>query len=52
MKQRLDRFQKTPDVGDEGNDKDLEDSIEREFQEARNALLKRKDEEEDVADSA
>jgi len=50
MKQCLDCFQKTPDVGDEGNNKDLEDEIEREFQEARNALPKRKDEEEDVAE--
>ena len=50
MKQCLDRFQKTPDVGDEGNDRNLEDSIEREFQEARNALPKRKDEEEDLAE--
>jgi len=52
MKQRLDRFQKTPDVGDEGNDKERENSIERQLQETQNALPKRKDEEQDAAENA
>ena len=42
MKERLDRFQKTPGVGDEEYDRKQEDAIEELLDEARNALPKRK----------
>ena len=51
MKQRLDRFQKTPDVGDEKYDLEEEAAMEELLDEARNALPQRQGGPEDGGDA-